>query len=132
MSVEDERGFREDRGAGLIPDWLDPDSELGKTVAESEIKKRREANQFIDFHDFYKGQRNQRAFEGRMRDELERSRQLHGPQNSPHESYGIILEELDEFWDEVKKKNPDKQNMLEELVQIAAMCQRAAEDLDLL
>jgi hypothetical protein len=43
---------------------------------------------------------------------------------------GVILEELDEFWEEVRKKRSqrDPLRMLGELVQIAAMAQRCAED----
>jgi hypothetical protein len=51
-----------------------------------------------------------------------------------HEGYGLIAEEVDEFWDEVKKKARlrDLDNALKELVQISALCQRVAEDLELL
>lgn len=45
------------------------------------------------------------------------------------EAIGVIREEFDEFWDEVKKKQRDPEVELRELVQIAAMCQRAIEDL---
>lgn len=50
------------------------------------------------------------------------------------EGYAIILEELDEFWDEVRKKprERDPKQVLAELVQIAAMAQRTAEDCKLL
>jgi hypothetical protein len=48
---------------------------------------------------------------------------------SRHEAYSVILEELDEFWEEVKKQRPDDGAMLKELVQVAAMAVRAAEDL---
>lgn len=51
-----------------------------------------------------------------------RSRQRHGNFASLHESYGVMAEEFDEYWDEVKKKNPDKKNTRLELMQIAAMC----------
>lgn len=56
------------------------------------------------------------------------------PLNSSHEAYAVILEEVDEFWEEVKKKKSmrDPVKMRGELVQIAAMCQRAAEDLGLI
>lgn len=51
--------------------------------------------------------------------------------NSFHEVYGVLMEEVDEFFDEVKLKpefrEPD--NTLKELVQIAAIVERAAEDL---
>jgi len=59
--------------------------------------------------------------------ECHRATQLHGGFNSAHEAYGVILEELDEFWDEVKKKRNlrNTDNMRKELVQVAAMCLKA-------
>lgn len=65
--------------------------------------------------------------------ELQRARQ-HPQFNSAHEAYGVLKEEVDEFWDEVKKKskNRDPANMLLELVQIAAVAQKAAESLKLM
>lgn len=65
-----------------------------------------------------------------VKNELEKARKKH-PQNQHnlHEGYAIILEEVDEFWDVVKSQKPDVSHALEELVQIAAMCQRTAEDL---
>lgn len=61
--------------------------------------------------------------------ELTRARAAHpAPHSSAHEGYAVILEELDEFWAEVKKRKPDPALMLAELVQVAAMCQRCAED----
>lgn len=68
-------------------------------------------------------------FQDIVRNELNKAREKH-PQNirSGHEAYGVILEEVDEFWDLVKADaSPEK--MLHEIKQIAAMCQRAAEDL---
>ena len=54
-----------------------------------------------------------------VRAELEKARRKHpNSHKSLHYFYGVILEEVDEFWEKV----------LEELVQFAAMCQRAAED----
>ncbi|CDX01284.1 Hypothetical protein DPCES_1397 [Desulfitobacterium hafniense] len=44
--------------------------------------------------------------------------------NSRHEGYAVIKEEVDELWDEIKKKHPDKQRMLEEAVQIGAMAMK--------
>jgi hypothetical protein len=51
-----------------------------------------------------------------------------------HDGYAKILEELDEFWEIVKAKeeNRDADEMLKELIQTAAMCQRTAEDIGLL
>lgn len=54
--------------------------------------------------------------------EYDRARQKHPPMHSLHEGYAVLLEEVDELWDEIKKKNPDKMNLLEECAQIAAMC----------
>ena len=50
---------------------------------------------------------------------------------SPHDAYGVILEEVDEFWDEVKAKTVDRVAMRIELIHIAAMACRAAVDLEL-
>ncbi len=66
--------------------------------------------------------------------ELARARGLHGDQRSAHEAYAVILEEVEEFKAEVFKRREDRSTarMLAELVQIAAMAQRAAEDLGLI
>jgi hypothetical protein len=64
--------------------------------------------------------------------ELERARGLYPGIHSTHEALGVILEEFEEFKDEVKKKQIDKTKMLAELVQVAAMCQKSAEDLNLM
>ena len=63
--------------------------------------------------------------------ELARARSLHNPYNSHHEAYSVILEELDEYWDEVKKRTAerDTEHMKTELVQIATTARRAYEDL---
>lgn len=57
----------------------------------------------------------------------------HKPMNSAHEAYGVIKEELDEFWDEVKLKSEERssENLRTELIQTAAMCIRAINDLGL-
>lgn len=69
-----------------------------------------------------------------VRAELARARANHTPQHSAHEAYAVILEELDEFWDECRKRARDRSSsaMLTELIQIGAMAQRAAEDLGLI
>jgi len=53
--------------------------------------------------------------------------------HSLHEAYAVILEEVDELWGEVRKKQADRDPRVVrgELVQIAAMCWRAARDLGL-
>lgn len=68
-------------------------------------------------------------------DELYKARRKHRTAfHNLHEAYAVMLEEVEEFWSEVKKQNDerDKQALRDELVQIAAMCQRAAEDLGLM
>ena len=63
--------------------------------------------------------------------ELLKARSTYRPMASAHEGWAVLLEEVDELWDEVKKK-PSARNstaMYSELVQIAAMAQRMAEDI---
>lgn len=53
----------------------------------------------------------------------------HGPlYHSAHEGYGVMAEEFDELWDEVKKKrkNRDLSNMIGECVQIASCALKMA------
>lgn len=63
--------------------------------------------------------------------EVERASRKHGPHHSAHESYGVLCEEVQEFFDEVRKQQVDKFAMRTELVQIAAVCVRAIRDLNL-
>lgn len=69
-----------------------------------------------------------------MDDELMRAHKMHGTFNTAHEASAVIREEFEEFWEEVRKKkeNRDRVKMLTELVHVAAMCNRAALDLNLL
>jgi|GEM_PF-5944413 len=48
----------------------------------------------------------------------------HKPLRSAHEGYAVILEELDELWEEIKRKDRDKKRMRAEAVQVAAMATR--------
>ena len=65
--------------------------------------------------------------------ELEQARRKHTASiNSPHEGYAVILEELDEFWEQVKCQRPDPAELLIELIQISAMAARTAEDCQLI
>ena len=70
------------------------------------------------------------SFAKDVQGELERVRSVRGPMNSVHEGYAVLLEELDEFWEEVRKRrsNRDALLMYNELVQIATVAQRIAED----
>jgi hypothetical protein len=69
-----------------------------------------------------------------LQKEFVRAKQLHPMYNSAHEAYAVILEELDEFKEQVwkKQKNRSDEKMLEELVQIAATAMKAAYSLQLL
>lgn len=61
-----------------------------------------------------------------VQDELTRAVTKFGPMKSAHEGYAILLEEVDELWDEVKK-NPStrsKAKLLAEAKQVAAMALR--------
>ena len=57
-------------------------------------------------------------------EEIQKSMIKHPLFNSTHEGYGVILEELDELWDEVKKREPNIKNMRAEAVQVAAMAMK--------
>ncbi len=46
-----------------------------------------------------------------------------------HEGYAVILEELDELWDEIKAKKHSHENMKKEAIQVAAMALRFIYDL---
>lgn len=68
-----------------------------------------------------------------VKDEVARACAMYKPMASPHEAYSVLLEEVDEFWDEVKAYNLRKgrdtrPRMREELIQVAAMAIRAITD----
>jgi hypothetical protein len=69
-------------------------------------------------------------FKKDVAEEVESARSKHPPIQSIHEGYAILLEEVDEFWAEVKKKTKerDPKKMYKELVQVGAMAQRIVED----
>lgn len=69
------------------------------------------------------------SFLNLLQEEIAKIDATHGSKfNSIHEGYAVLVEEVDEFWDEVKKK-PDKRvdgEVLSELVQIAATAWKIA------
>jgi uncharacterized Zn finger protein len=60
---------------------------------------------------------------------LSDARKQHGDMKSFHEGLAVILEEFEEFKQEVFRKVIDKEAILMELASVSAMCQRFAEDL---
>jgi len=72
--------------------------------------------------------------------ELRCAMAMHKPIHSQHEAWGVITEELEEFWEHVKV-NPAKldqsqraermHGLRKELIQTAAMCVRTIVDLEL-
>ena len=54
-----------------------------------------------------------------IRAEFWKARKKHKPMHSAHEAYAVILEELDEAWDEIKRD--DVPAARKEMVQVAAM-----------
>lgn len=62
-----------------------------------------------------------------VRTEMVAAFEKHRPMHSPHEGYGVILEEVDELFDEVKANNLPRAK--EEAVQVAAMATRFIVDL---
>ena len=62
--------------------------------------------------------------------EAQTARDRYGPFNSTHEVYGVLKEEVDEFFDEVKSKSKyRKENQIAELRQIAAIAVRAIHEI---
>lgn len=81
-----------------------------------------------------------------LQDEINQANDKYGDFNSTHEVYGVLKEELDEFWELVKSKldadykfhdsfdsagmTTRRTRMIEELTQIAAVALRAAKQLE--
>lgn len=62
--------------------------------------------------------------------EVEYAQTKHGVNKwGRHEFYGILKEEVDELWDDIKS-NADQEKLLEELIQVAAVCLRYFESGD--
>lgn len=62
--------------------------------------------------------------------EVQRARQKFKPFNSAHEGYAVLLEEVDELWEEVKIRQSlrDHTRMRREAIQVAAMAIRFLTD----
>ena len=53
--------------------------------------------------------------------ELKRALKKHRTMASSHEGYAILLEEVDELWDEIKSQNHNRWAIRKEAIQVAAM-----------
>lgn len=60
--------------------------------------------------------------------EVNRANSLYGDFHSLHEAYAVLLEEVDELWEQVRKKEEDRSpgRIVEEAIQIAAVALRIA------
>ncbi len=60
--------------------------------------------------------------------ELSKATENHAPMHSAHEGWAVIREEVDELWEEVKKRHQDIPSMRKEAIQVAAMAIRFVVD----
>lgn len=63
--------------------------------------------------------------------ELARADRIYEPFISVHEGYAILLEEIDELWDEIKKSKGRlaSEKMVEESIQVAVVAVKFIRDL---
>ncbi len=61
---------------------------------------------------------------------LQKAIKKHAPMHSAHEGYAVLLEEVDELWDEVKRQTVDGSAMRKEALHVAAMAVRFLLDLN--
>ncbi len=63
--------------------------------------------------------------------ELLKAQERFPPFHSTHEGYAVILEELDEMWEEIKLHHPFKptHKLFKEAIQVAAMAIRFVYDI---
>jgi len=88
------------------------------------------SQQSIDRFTGPKDTRFERAF-AEVRDELQLATMKFGSFASAHEGYAVLLEEVDELWDEVKKNQNIRsiEHLRQEAKQVAAMALRFMIDL---
>lgn len=115
----------------LIQPLYDKIDKLEKALEKFGIKGEEDLARVLSPNAFVLAEPN--IFARAVKDELVNARKNHPPMASVHEGYAVILEELDEFWAWAKLKPAlrNSEKMYDELVQIAAMAQRTAEDLKL-
>lgn len=125
------------RGAKYAVEYIDdPDHTVAERVGyvvEQWTFVCDEADEVTRMPDVHSESGGNAVVEGFLRDverEVRRAQAKWPGMNSAHEAYAVILEEVEEFWIEVRKKQTDYdlRAMYDELVQIAAMAARAAGD----
>ena len=69
-------------------------------------------------------------FLGEILRQIVLARAMHPPINSLHEGYAVLAEEVEEFWEEVRKKSADRDyhNARLELAQVCAVAWRIVHD----
>ena len=62
----------------------------------------------------------------KLMDEFEKAEDTYKPYNSAHEGFAFLMEEVDELWEEIKKKpqDYDMEAMTKEAAQIGAVALR--------
>lgn len=60
--------------------------------------------------------------------ELDAARRGHADMHSPHEGFAVLKEEVDELWEEVRRRNRSPRALREEALQVAAMAVRFLVD----
>jgi hypothetical protein len=60
--------------------------------------------------------------------EYQQATQAHGEFHSAHEGYAVLLEEVNELWEQVKRRDRDREAMRREAVQVGAMALRFLVD----
>lgn len=64
-----------------------------------------------------------------MVQECERASAKFPALHSFHEAFGVLKEEVDEIWDEIKQKEQSHERIKAEAIQVGAMCIRLIIDL---
>ena len=69
---------------------------------------------------------NSSLIDKNIRDEMEESVLKYGAFHSFHEAYGVLKEEVDELWDEIKIREHDYDKIYQEAIQVAAIARNIA------
>jgi hypothetical protein len=101
--------------------WLKAEPEPGNPVARAAWKQ--EFNMLLSMLPGERPPQKADLALAEVKEEIMAAQCKFTPFNSPHEGYAVILEEMDELWDEVKKQ-PRQRDMVKlraEARQVAAM-----------